>query len=326
MLEIGKVIYQITQQMSEHPSEAVQTLCRVFREQYIEDEHGVMPRSKEEIRADSVQSPHDTDCHYRSKGDDQIKGYSINVTETCSSDNPLNLITDVHIDVASTADCDFLQPAIKSTCEVVNTNPETVNADGAYHSVENQQYCKEKDIDLILGAIQGRPPRYDLSYDEMQNLTVTDLSTNTTVPCRQIRSRKDNTYKWVVKDDKGNSRYFTQKEIDTCLLRKQIASREQKLLNVRNNVEATIFQLGYHYSNAKSRYRGLIKHKIWANARCLWVNFARILKFIVLNGENCLQNTKKRLILSQLLSDFGKIMLAKFFVRNFCLTFTKCEK
>ncbi|WP_234995087.1 hypothetical protein, partial [Alkalitalea saponilacus] len=41
----------------------------------------------------------------------------------------------------------------------------------------------------------------------------------------------------------------------------------------------TIFQLGYHYSNAKSRYRGVIKHQMWANIRCLWVNFVRILKY-----------------------------------------------
>ena len=48
----------------------------------------------------------------------------------------------------------------------------------------------------------------------------------------------------------------------------------------RNNVEASIFQLGYHYSNAKSRYRGLIKHQMWANMRCLWVNFVRVLNYI----------------------------------------------
>ena len=45
-------------------------------------------------------------------------------------------------------------------------------------------------------------------------------------------------------------------------------------------VLATIFQLGYHYPNAKSRYRGEIKHQMWANIRCLWVNFVRILKYI----------------------------------------------
>jgi len=64
------------------------------------------------------------------------------------------------------------------------------------------------------------------------------------------------------------------------MLRKQIAETPIEILQKRNNVEATIFQLGYHYSNAKSRYRGEIKHQMWANIRCLWVNFVRILKYI----------------------------------------------
>jgi hypothetical protein len=51
-------------------------------------------------------------------------------------------------------------------------------------------------------------------------------------------------------------------------------------LNIRNNVEASIFQLGQRYSNSKSRYRGLIKHKIWSNMRCLWVNYVRISRYI----------------------------------------------
>jgi len=69
-------------------------------------------------------------------------------------------------------------------------------------------------------------------------------------------------------------------DIDGFLIRKQIAETPIKTLQFRNNVEATIFQLGYHYPNAKSRYRGEIKHQMWANIRCLWVNFVRILKYI----------------------------------------------
>ena len=50
--------------------------------------------------------------------------------------------------------------------------------------------------------------------------------------------------------------------------------------NIRNNVEATIFQLGYHYSNDKSRYRTLAKHKLWAYSRSLWINFVRLMKYV----------------------------------------------
>jgi hypothetical protein len=50
---------------------------------------------------------------------------------------------------------DFLQPAIEATQQVVTGKIETVNADGAYHSVDNQDYCQKNSIDLIIGAIQA---------------------------------------------------------------------------------------------------------------------------------------------------------------------------
>ncbi len=90
---------------------------------------------------------------------------------------------------------------------------------------------------------------------------------------------KDGAQKWRIPTEKGY-RYFTQKDIDTYTIRKQMAETPIEILQFRNNVEASIFQLGYHYPNAKSRYRGEIKHQMWANIRCLWVNFVRILNYI----------------------------------------------
>ena len=41
---------------------------------------------------------------------------------------------------------------------------------------------------------------------------------------------------------------------------------------LKNNVEAAMFQLTFHTCNNKTRYRGLMKQKIFALSRCLWVN------------------------------------------------------
>jgi hypothetical protein len=62
--------------------------------------------------------------------------------------------------------------------------------------------------------------------------------------------------------------------------------------NIRNNVEATIFQLGYHYSNDKSQYRGLAKHKLWAYSRSLWINFVRIMKYVTQICQRTLSGQK----------------------------------
>jgi hypothetical protein len=161
-------------------------------------------------------------------------------------------------------------------------NPvENIHTDGAYHSPSNQEFVKEKNAKLFLNAIQGFKGRYDLEIDENGILKVTDLKDNTTVEA--VKMEKSG--KWRIKLEK-NYRYFTDKELTACQLRKKIEAIPQHILNIRNNVEATIFQLGYHYSNDKTRYRGLSRTKMWANVRCLWVNFVRILKHVKQTGQN----------------------------------------
>jgi hypothetical protein len=128
---LGSVMYKITKQLEGHSSEEIQTLCRVFSGHYMVNEQTVNVLPKEDISAASVQSPHDTDCHYRNKGGSQVKGYTINVTETCDKADSLNLITHVQVEAAGKADCDFLQPALEATQEVIAGKIETANVDGA---------------------------------------------------------------------------------------------------------------------------------------------------------------------------------------------------
>ena len=277
--EFGLLIYSVLHLFSSSTGAYFQTLQRVFNEQYKVDEHKVVvPRPKEEISAKSIQSPHDTNCHYRNKGDQQVKGYSVNITESCDDDKALNLIGNVEVKKASASDVDFLQNGIEKAQAVFTDKTEAAHADGAYHSPGNQQYCKEEDINLYLHAIQGAKGRYQFSYSDNGKLIIFDTITNNTVDSVKVTC-KNNTTKWRIKTTTGY-RYFTQKDIDGYMLRKQIAETPIETLQKRNNVEATIFQLGFHYSNAKTRYRGENKHQMWANIRCLWINFVRILKYI----------------------------------------------
>lgn len=277
--ELGELIYNILPLFSSSISVYYQTLQRVFNEQYkVDEKKVVVAREKEEISAKSVQSPHDTDCHYRNKDDQKVKGYSINVTESCDDDNPLNLIGHVDVRKASTSDVDFFQDDIEKTQDVFPDKIEAAHADGAYHRPDNQQYCKDNEIKLYLHAIQGAKSRYQFNFAENGELSIFDTITNAIIEFKKIIC-KNGIDKWRIKTEKAY-RYITQKDIDGYLIRKQIAETPIETLQFRNNVEATIFQLGYHYSNAKSRYRGEVKHQMWANIRCLWVNYVRILKYI----------------------------------------------
>jgi hypothetical protein len=278
-LQLGKLIHSILPLFSDSTSIPYKTLQRVFDEQFKVDENKmVVGRKKEEISAKSVQSPHDTDCHYRNKDGNKVKGYSANVTESCDDDKDLNLITHVDLRKASSSDVDFLQDDIEKSQEVLPDKIEVIHADGAYHSPDNQTYCKDEDIKLYLHAIQGAKGRYQFNLLDNGELSVSDTVTNELINATRITC-KTGLPKWRIKTEKAY-RYFTPKEIDTYLIRKKIEETPIETLQKRNNVEATIFQLGYHYSNAKSRYRGEVKHQMWANIRCLWINFVRILNYV----------------------------------------------
>jgi hypothetical protein len=276
--ELGILVSKIVVIFSCCETTAYQTLKRVFEEQFeITQAKEVVARSKEEITSKSIQSPHDTDCNFRNKDGNKVKGYSVNLTESCD-DKALNLIANIDVRVVTTSDVAFFQDSVNSAQDVFTNKAENIHADGAYHSVDNQEFCSQNDANLHLHAIQGAKSRYYLELLENGQLTILDTKTNQFLEPVKINS-KQGIEKWRIKTTKGY-RYFTNKEIAVCKIRQKIAQTPKAILQKRNNVEASIFQLGYHYSNAKSRYRGLIKHQMWANMRCLWVNFVRVLKYI----------------------------------------------
>jgi Transposase domain (DUF772). len=283
MKELGKLIYKLLAIFRKYPGEDYDMLKKVFHSQFsVNENKEVLPLEKDKIEATSVQSPHDTDCTYRNKDGNKVKGYSVNVTETCNQEKgALNLITDIKVDKVTTADNAFFAPAVDSSKEKLSEKVEKVYADGAYHSPDNQEYCKDNDMELVIQAIQGAESRYEFQEEkETGNIIVKDTVTGQIIPAGKVITRKDNSIKWAITTAENKPRYFTQKDIDTFRLRQKIKNTPRDELNIRNNVEATIFQIGFHYANDKSSYRTLCKHKMWANARAIGINFRRILKYV----------------------------------------------
>lgn len=298
---LGKLMYRFIGLFKANSYGQYQTLKTVFEQQYLVNKAKiVLPLENEKISAKSIQSPHDTDCDYRNKDGNKVKGYASNITETCDQRDQdgkpvLNLITDTQVEVVSTQDNSFFKPALINTQEILPNNIEKTYTDGAYNSVENQEYCQNNNIDLLLTAIQGPTPRYDVSLDEQDNnkLLVTDNKTGKSIEAQLVNTRKEsNQKKWSVKTEEGKYRYFDMESIRTAALRQKLRDIPIEELNIRNNVEATIFQLGYHYSNDKSRYRTLAKHKLWAYSRSLWINFVRIMKYITQICQRTLSGQK----------------------------------
>jgi Transposase domain (DUF772) len=273
---IGILIYRLLNRLEYLQTELYQLLQRVFNEQYkVAEDQQIELRPKEEISSSSLQSPHDPDSAYRNKGDQTVKGYSVNVTETCSKDN-LNLITNVIVERANTPDTAYVEPAIEATIEVTGQMVKTVYADGAYQSPNNDTCCEN--IDMVFTGIQGFDSKYDLEMTP-EGLLVTDTKTGEQMKAVLVKKHKNSKEdRWRITTLSGYY-YFGQLAVRASHLRRQMKERSLEELHKRNNVEATIFQLGFPLRNNKSKYRGLIKQKTWAYCRCLWINLIRILNF-----------------------------------------------
>jgi hypothetical protein len=138
--------------------------------------------------------------------------------------------------------------------------------------------------------MQGKPSKYDLSFDGEGNMAVADTGSGQRLEAGRAKSRNaEAPQRREIQDGGERPVYFERKDDQTCALRKRLAEMPKGRLDIRNNVEAAIFQAGYHYRGDKSRYRGLMKHIMWAVSRRLWVNFRRIQlwnKRKAENGEN----------------------------------------
>lgn len=285
---LGELIYQVLKRLAETTT-GYDLLHRVFHEQYEVVKGQAILRPKEDITARSVQNHNDPDAYYRKKGDQKVKGYSVNITETCDDtgqekDKP-NLIVNVQVKPASAADNGYLKDAVTNIREKVSTDIiEKVYADGAYQSPGNREFADMNSIELITSGLQGRQSKYDLEMKEGE-LVVTHIGTGEIIPAYKTGD------KWrIATTGKSKYRYFTDEQIATAELRRELAAIPGQEQMKRNNVEATIFQYCFHTRNNKTRYRGLLRHKLFTFARCLWINHVRLGKYLITIGQRAYEN------------------------------------
>ena len=276
LLTLGVVIDHI---LSHSLPDEKPLLRRVFSEQYEKAEDGaVSVRDKKHVSSKSVQNPNDPDAEYRGKAGKKVKGYSTNITETCDEKDKPSLITHVDVEGATTADNTYVESGVKGSEEVTGGKVETLHSDGAYQSEDNREFAEQNGIDFVANGIQGKPSRFALEQTDEHTLEVTDKQTGEVINAIPV---KDDKWKIQVesKDGKKSWRYFGRDQIEKAKTRREVESIPFEERKKRNNVEATIFQYCFHTRNNKTRYRGLIKHKMQAVARCAWINVRRLLLF-----------------------------------------------
>ena len=191
-----------------------------------------------------------------------------------------SIITSVQVETAVFADCHFLQEAVENSERVTKSTVEDLYADGAYQSPENREFAKSHDgMQLKTGKMQGGC-RWELIPHGEDGLTVREIATGNTYEAVKAVTKQRTRKRWRIPwNNKTGSRYFEDKDIEAYKLRKQIESLPPEEQRKRNNVEAAMFQYSFHTRNGKTRYRGLLKHRIHAYSRCMWMNLRRMVIF-----------------------------------------------
>ena len=286
---IGSFIHSILPLYGDTSAD-IDILRRVFDDQYEVSEEGeVTLRDKKKISANSLQSPYDKDASFRNKHDQKVSGYVTNITETVEEGKP-SIITSVQTETATKADCHMLQEAVANSEKVTGTQVETVYADGAYQSPENRDFAAKHDnMQLKTGKMQGGG-RWELFLHDGDKLTVREKTTGKTFEAVKAVTKQGKFNRWRIPwDGKNGWRYFEEKDIEAFKLRQQIESLPPEEQHKRNNVEAAMFQYSFHTRNGKTRYRGLLKHRMHAYARCAWMNLRRIVIFLqgLVDGPYC---------------------------------------
>ncbi len=290
---IGKILAICTSQ-----SKSYKILEQVYQEHYkvesSQEDEGkdkgsgegkIVPKASKEITSDSIQSVHDPEAKYRTKGEgaskQTVKGYHSNITESCEEEDGLNLILDVDVVEANVSEDSFLIPAVENSQKVLDQSKgsgkriEEVITDGGYDSIENRnEMLPEHMPQFSVAKMKGNKHRYEMNYDKDNNLRVREKETQE--ECEVIYSKR--AQKHVIISKKGDKRYMTQAEIDNYIIHQQIKSQiNEESYNLRASAESTIHQV-FHRLKKRNKmvYRGLLKCQWYVLCRAFWVNLTRI--------------------------------------------------
>jgi hypothetical protein len=142
------------------------SLVQIFRQQCEVVEGRVVVMTK--TGGDVIQNPSDLDATYDGhKG----QGYQVQLSETCSAENDVQLITAVLPETACANDSEAVRPILEQL-DANGLTPEQMAADTAYGSDENYVIAESFGVELI-APIPGRPPQ-----GEAGELTLDDFAHN----------------------------------------------------------------------------------------------------------------------------------------------------
>jgi len=305
---VGKVYKEINNKLKPKYSEVeiFKIFERVYSEHFTLVEEKVIIRSSEELTSSMIQSPDDIDATYRKKGGKEFYGQTVNIVETCSPDNKINLITDISVHANNTDDSKGLNERI----DIVKEKTPELNElhfDGAYPSDDNDRKFEEYSITPVQTAIRGRESEgveIKITKDEFSAADIHEQYSaetsrfsvscpNQTVEAQQTKKRFKAEFNpdicsscsllskcQLIKKKNAKAYYFTEEEYLKRKRFQSIKNIPKERRNLRTNIEATVSEFTRKMNNRKLKARGLFKAQIFAYAVGIGVNFGRVNRYL----------------------------------------------
>jgi hypothetical protein len=217
LLNLCREALQILERLPDK-SEEIRVTRRFLSEQAKGTPNGQLkPKGNKEISASSLQSAYDEDATFRRKREVSQSGYVLEAAETCSKENPFQLLTDYEVKPNIISDVEILTDRLGEIKE--NTGCKDLYVDGGFHSKNVTKTAKKNSIDIHLTNMSGTEPTKKIAVTEFD----IDETTNIIKQCpkghRPIRAGISS----------GQTvAHFPQEVCANCEFRDQCHSKPQK--------------------------------------------------------------------------------------------------
>ena len=282
---------QLLAELAQIGGEAGELARRVLSEQYEVVEGQASLREAASVSPTSLQSPHDEEATYRNKGGKGGKGYVANVSETCSPDNPVQLITHVGVADNQHDDAALLEQSLDEQSER-GIEIDEVTTDGGYTGPVGEAACARHEVALRPTRIRGGRGKADRFAWSDYQWELDEVGDPCAVICPE-GERADLVEKKlfqaaftgcdgcpffgkrcrVVARKTGPTLYVSRRSIEVARQRSGLRAIDRK---VRAPVEATVRSLKRGLTGSKLPVRGLIRATMVLCAAALMVNARRL--------------------------------------------------
>ena len=307
---VGDLLFQLHEAYAESDKtnglKSYQHVGRVLSEQFNvvrgKEKTTIEVKLAKEISASSLQNPADGEATFRRKAEEEHQGYLLNIAETCSPENPVQLLTDVAVYQNIASDEAILAERLPALKE--RTGVEEMIVDAGFTGEVSEKVCEGQGVELVPGKVKGRrvsEEKLSLRDFKFENGELISCPVDQS-PVKQIH--KPEKERHVVHFSRGQcegypmvgrcpvmerrkfySLLFTDRQALLAKRRQKLSEEEyRKRCHLRAAVEGTVSQFKQGMHNGKLRVRGYKRVRNAIILMAIGINFGRMWADIVEKG------------------------------------------